>query len=167
MTLVADTSALVSLAATSDSRRIAFPLLLEGYDVAVPQQTIEELENVARYEDDHGKAAQAVLSEQDRIVVHEIELDTEFPLDDGENAAVQLTKEISADFFYCDEYNQLALIHASLFEPQLVTTPRVLKALVVHGGLTQSDAKTLLDEISKVRSWGNNSYVQQAEQLFD
>jgi predicted ribonuclease YlaK len=167
MTLVADTSALVSLAVTSDSRQIVLPLLLEGYDVAVPQQIIEELEDVAQYEDNHGKAAQVVLAEQDSIAVYEIELDREFPLNKGENAAVQLTDEIDADFFYCDEYNNLSLIHASLSELQLVTTPRVLKAFVVHGDLSKSDAKTLLDGISQVRSWGENSYVQQAEQLFD
>lgn len=167
MKLVADTSALVSVAATSDARRIVLPLLFEGYNVTVPKQVVDELEDVARYEDAHARAAQAVLDRQEQIAVHEIKLDPEFPLDAGENAAVQLTKEVDAEFFYCDEYNQLALIHASLSEPQLVTTPRVLKALVVHGELTQSDAKALLNGIGQVRSWGENSYVQQAQHLFD
>lgn len=167
MRLVADTSALVSIAATSDARRTVLPLLFEGYNVAVPGQVIDELADVARYEDDHARAAQAILDRRERIAVYEIELDPEFPLDAGENAAVQLTEEVGADYFYCDEYNRLALIHASLSEPQLVTTPRILKALVVHGDLAQSDAKTILDGISKVRSWGENAYVQQAEHLFD
>lgn len=167
MRLVADTSALVSIAATSDARRTVLPLLFEGYNVAVPRQVIDELVDVARYEDDHARAAQAILDRRERIGVYEIELDPEFPLDTGENAAVQLTEEVGADYFYCDEYNRLALIHASLSEPQLVTTPRILKALVVHGDLAQSNAKTILDGISQVRSWGENAYVQQAEHLFD
>ncbi|SIR76219.1 hypothetical protein SAMN05421858_3690 [Haladaptatus litoreus] len=167
MKLVADTSALVSLAATSDARRLALPYFLEGYDVAVPYHVIDELEAVAQYTDPHAKAAQAVLDKQDQFETHKIELDPEFPLDDGENAAIQLTKEIGAAFFYCDEYNQLALIHASLVEPQLVTTPRVLKALVVHSNITNTEAKELLKQISQARSWETNAYVQQAEHLFE
>lgn len=167
MTLVADTSALVSLAATADARRIALPRFIEGYDVAVPEHVLDELEEISRYEDDHAKAAQAILDEQTRIRVCNVELDSEFPLDDGENAAVQLADEIGAEFFYCDEYNQLALIHASLSESRLVTTPRLLKALVIHGNLSKSAAKDLLDEIEQVRSWEENAYVRQAEHLFD
>lgn len=167
MTLVADTSALVSLAATADARRIALPRFVDGYDVAVPRRVLGELEEIAQYEDDHAKAARAVLDERNRIAVHDTELDQEFPLDDGENAAVQLADEIGAEFFYCDEYDQLALVHASLSEPQLVTTPRVLKAFVVDGDLSKSNAKSLLDGIGRVRSWDANAYVQQAERLFD
>jgi hypothetical protein len=166
MTLVADTSALVSLAATADARRLALPPFLGGYDVAVPGQVLDELEAIAQYEDDHARAAQAVLDEQDRIAVHDVELDPEFPLDDGENAAIQLTDEIGAAFFYCDEYNQLALVHATLSESQLVTTPRLLKALVVHGDLSRADAEVLLEGIGRARSWDANAYVQQAEHLF-
>ncbi|WP_231185312.1 hypothetical protein [Haladaptatus sp. DYF46] len=167
MKLVADTSGLVSLAATTDARRLALPLFLDGYDVAVPHHVIDELETIAQYSDAHAQAAQAILDEQDKILIRDSVLDPEFPLDDGENAAIQLTKEIGAAFFYCDEYSQLALIHASLAEPQLVTTPRVLKALVVHGDLTNTEAKELLEQISQVRSWETNAYVQQAEQLFE
>lgn len=167
MKLVADTSALVSLAVTADARRLALPHVLDGYEVAVPSHVIDELEDIAQYTDAHAQAAQAILDEQDRIVIHASKLDPEFPLDDGENAAIQLSKEINAAFFYCDEYNQLALIHASLSEPQLVTTSRMLKALVVHGDLTNTEAKELLKQISQVRSWETNAYVQQAEQFFD
>jgi len=167
MTLVADTSALVSLAATRNARRLALPLVVDGYDVAVPGQVVAELEEIAEYDDGHAKAARAVLDERNRIAVHDVELDPAFPLDDGENAAVQLADRVDAEFFYCDEYNQLALIHASLSKPQLVTTPRLLKALAVHRDLTKSDAKDLLDGINRARSWEGNAYVQQAEHLFD
>lgn len=165
MRLVADTSALVSLAATPGTRRLV-PCLLDGYDVAVPEQVIDELDDVARYEDDHADAAQAVLDERDRITTHDVDLDPDFPLDDGENAAIQLAEAIEAAFFYCDEYNQLALVHASLSEPRLVTTPRFLKTLVVHGDLSSADAEALLERIAEVRSWNENAYVQQASHLF-
>lgn len=166
MKLVADTSALVSLTAMTDTRRLALELFLDGYDVAVPQQVTEELEDIAQYDDDHAKAAQAILNAYDRIAVHAVNLDPECPLDDGENAAIQLTDEIGAAFFYCDEYNQLALVHASLSDSQLVTTPRLLKALVVHDELSKADANDLLEQICQVRSWANNAYVKQATHLF-
>lgn len=167
MKLVADTSALVSLAATSDARQIALELFLDGYDVAIPQQVTEELEEIAQYDDAHADAAQAILDIRDRITIHTIDLDPAFPLDAGENAAIQLTDEINAAFFYCDEYNQLALIHASLSDSQLVTTPRLLKAFVVHGDLSRETAENLLSQISRVRSWNSTAYVQQATHLFD
>lgn len=167
MTLVADTSALVSLAATADARRLALPPFLDGYDVAIPRQVLDELAEIAQYEDDHARAARAVLDEQERIAVHDAEPDPELPLDDGENAAIQLADDLGAAFFYCDEYNQFALVHASLSESQLVTTPRLLKAFVVHDDLSEPDAKDLLDGIGEARRWDANAYVQQAERLFD
>ncbi|MFC6716709.1 hypothetical protein ACFQGT_17355 [Natrialbaceae archaeon GCM10025810] len=167
MTLVADTSALVSLASTSQARRIALPLLLDGYDVAVPEQVVDELEDVARYDDGHGEAARALLDERERYDVHEVDLDPDFPLDDGENAAVRLAKRLEAAFFYCDEFTQLALIHASLADARLVTTPRLLKAFVVVGALEKREARELLEGISASRSWDGNAYVHQAATLFD
>lgn len=167
MTLVADTSALVSLAITEETRRIAVPLLLDGYDVTVPNQVIEELEDIAAYDDRDGTAARAVLESRDRLTVHETEIDPDFPLDKGENAAIQLANRTGADFFYCDEYNQLALIHASVTDARLVTTPRLLKAFVVHDDLSQEEAKSLLEEIADRRSWDGNAYVQQATRLFE
>lgn len=167
MTLVADTSALVSLAITDDTRRTVLPLLLDGYDVTVPTQVIGELADIAEYDDTHGTAARAVLESRDRLTVCETEIDPEFPLDEGENAAIQLANRTGADFFYCDEYNQLALIHASVTDAQLVTTPRLLKAFVVHDDLSEEEAKTLLEEIADQRSWDGNAYVHQASQLFE
>lgn len=167
MTFVADTSGLVSLAATRDARQVAMPLVVDGYDVVVPGQVVDELQEIAEYEDEHATAARAVLDERDRIAVRDVELDPTFPLDDGENAAVQLANETGAQFFYCDEYKRLALVHASLSESQLVTTPRLLEALVVHDDIAAAKAKDLLDGINQVRSWDGNAYVQQAERLFD
>ncbi|THE63257.1 hypothetical protein D8Y22_19020 [Salinadaptatus halalkaliphilus] len=167
MILVADTSALVSIASTDDARHTALPILLNGYDVTAPEHVIDELESIAAYEDEHGTAARAILDEQERLTVSAVDLDSDFPLDDGENAAVQLAEDIEAAFFYCDEYNQLALVHASLSDARLVTTPRLLKAFVVDGDLSASAAKDLLDGIAERRSWGGNAYVHQATRLFE
>ncbi|ELY55472.1 hypothetical protein C491_17202 [Natronococcus amylolyticus DSM 10524] len=167
MRLVADTSALVSLASTAESRRVALPVLLDGYDVAVPEQVVDELEQLAEYDDEDGAAARTLLDARDRLTVRAVDLDPDFPLDDGENAAVQLADRLEAPFFYCDEYNQLALIHASLADAQLVTTPRLLKAFVVHEDLSKATAKALLEAIADRRSWDGNAYVYQATRLFE
>lgn len=66
------------------------------------------------------------------------DLDEEFPLDDGENAAVTLTNDISATRLLCDEFNRLALIHAS-FNAYLMITP-VLLSTFVHNGILPAEA---------------------------
>ena len=166
MKLVADTSGLVSIASTADARQQLLPRLLDSYDVIVPTQVVNELESIGEYKDDHATAARAVL-DKNALTVETVELDSTFPLDDGENAAVQLANRLGATFFYCDEYNQLALIHASLSDVRLVTTPRLLKAFVVNGEYSNQTASELLDGIAHARSWDANAYVQQATQLFE
>jgi predicted nucleic acid-binding protein len=97
----------------------------------------------------------------------EIALDTEFPLDDGENAAVSLANELDAALFLCDEFNQLGLIHASLADTRLVTTPTLLSVLTRRGRVSAADAQLVLNEISNARSWETNSYVQRARSLLE
>jgi len=167
MILVADTSALVSAASTADGRRRLLPSLLDGYEVTVPQQVVDELESIATYDDAHGTAAEAVLDNSTALTVEAVDLDSTFPLDDGENAAVQLANRLEAPFFYCDEYTQLSLIHASLSATRLVTTPRLLKPFVVRGEFSNDTAVALLEDIAAARSWNGNAYVQQARQLFE
>jgi hypothetical protein len=167
MKLVADTSGLVSIASTPETRRQLLPLLVDNYEVTVPQQVIEELTTIAQYEDNHATAASAVLDDRTRLTAVTVDLDSTFPLDDGENTIVQLANRLGAPFSYCDEYTQLSLIHASLSETRLVTTPRLLKAFVVRGMISNDTAVELLDSITDARSWSGNAYVQQATQLFE
>ncbi|TQQ82052.1 hypothetical protein [Halonotius roseus] len=167
MKLVADTSGLVSIASTPEARQELLPLLLDSYEVTVPQQITDELESIRGYDDDHATAAGAVLESKPRLTVATVDLDSTFPLDDGENAVVQLANSLDAPFCYCDEYNQLSLIHASLSATRLVTTPRLLKAFVVRGLVSNDTAMELLDGIADVRSWNGNAYVQQATRLFE
>jgi len=69
--------------------------------------------------------------------------------------------------FLCDEFNQLGLIHASLADTRLVTTPTLLSVLVRTEHLSAADARLFLGEISDARSWGANSYVQRARSLLE
>jgi len=109
---------------------------------------------IASYDDAHGHAASAVLDQAKSFMTQSVDLDAEFPLDDGENAAVTLANDLDAALFLCDEFNQLGLIHASLADTRLVTTPTLLSVLVRTEHLSAADARLLLDEISDARSWG-------------
>jgi predicted nucleic acid-binding protein len=108
-----------------------------------------------------------VLDRTDAYTIASVILDTEFPLDDGENAAVTLANDRDAALLLCDEFNRLGLIHASLADTRLVTTPTVLSVLVRIDHLSSDDARAILDQISDARSWDGNSYVQRARSLLE
>jgi len=164
-TLVADASALVSLGIVAAEDPDPLERCLATYEVIVPATVIEELREIASYDDVHGEAASTVLEREEGFKTQSVTLDAEFPLDDGENAAVTLANKIDAALLLCDEFTQLGLIHASLADTRLVTTPTLLSVLVRRGQLSVADARALLDEISAARSWNANSYVQRARSL--
>lgn len=164
-TLVADTSALVSLGIVASESPNPLGRCFSAYEVVVPTTVIEELQEIASYDDVHGQAAATVLDRADAFETQSVDLDAEFPLDDGENAAVTLANELDAALLLCDEFTQLGLIHASLADTRLVTTPTLLSVLVRTGQLQAAAACTLLDEISGARSWDGNTYVQRARSL--
>lgn len=164
---VADSSALVSLGVVAGSDPDPLSLFFTRYDVLVPPEVFEELEDIASYDDAHGQAATIALDQRDAFTTRAVELDSTFPLDDGENAAVTLANESDAAVFLCDEFNQIGLIHASLADTRLVTTPTLLSVFVRTEQLSSSDALTLLDEMSEARSWSDNSYVQRTRSLFE
>jgi len=162
MEVVADTSALVSLGVVADRSPNPLDCVLAAHDLFVPARVLEELEETADYDDASGRAAAMVLSRRDQFAVRDVELDESFPLDDGENAAVRLANDLEATQFYCDEFNRLALVHASLTTARLVTTPILHVVLVRTGEISANDAETLLDEIAERRSWMGNAYVARA-----
>ena len=166
-TLVADASGLVSLGIVSDATPDPLSICLARYDVVVPTAVIEELQEIASYDDAHAHAASAALDQAELFATRTVDLDAEFPLDDGENAAVTLANELDAALFLCDEFNQIGLIHASLADTRLVTTPTLLSILVRADQLSTADARVYLEDISEARSWGTNSYVQRARSLLD
>jgi predicted nucleic acid-binding protein len=165
--LVADASALVSLGIAADNEPDPLAVSLAQYEFVVPTVVVEELQEIALYDDAHGRAASIVLERDDALETRSVALDAEFPLDEGENAAVTLANNLDADLFLCDEFTQLGLIHASLADTRLVTTPTLLSALVRTEQLSAPEARMLLDEISHARSWDGNSYVQRARSLFE
>ena len=160
--LVPDTSALVSLGIVAERDPHPLALCLDRYEVVVPTTVIQELHDIASYDDSHSRAATAVLNRTNLFESRSIDLDTEFPLDDGENAAVTLANELDASLVLCDEFNQLGLIHASLADTRLVTTPTLLSVFVRTEQLSVADGRMLLDEIIDARSWQTNSYVKRA-----
>ncbi|MDS0295403.1 hypothetical protein [Halogeometricum luteum] len=161
--IVADTSALVSLGTVSDTTTHPLDILLESHELLLPEQVLEELAETASYEDASGEAAQAVLDRKNGFEVRLIELDETFPLDDGENSAVTLANEVNAVQFLCDEFNRLALIHASLADTRLVTTPILLTAFVRNDVLSPDSAEQFLEMMSEARCWSSNSYVARAK----
>lgn len=165
--LIADSSALVSIGTVAAAEPDPLSLCLEIYDLIIPTEVVTELEEIASYDDAHGRAATAVLDRAERFSTRTVDLDTEFPLDDGENAAVTLANDFEAALFLCDEFNHLGLIHASLADTRLVTTPTLLSVFVRKGQLAPADARALLDEISAARSWNSNTYVQRARSVLE
>lgn len=166
-TLVADASGLVSLGIVGDANQDPLSICLARYDVVVPTVVVEELQEIASYDDAHARAASAALDRAELFTTQTVELDAEFPLDDGENAAVTLANDLDAALFLCDEFNHIGLIHASLADTRLVTTPTLLSVLVRTEQLSAADARGYLDDISEARSWEANSYVQRARSLLD
>ncbi|WP_135827823.1 hypothetical protein [Halorussus halobius] len=158
MTVVADTSALVSLGCSTDPPVV--DTLRSEYELCVPEVVVAELEEVAAYDDEHARAARRVLERKHEMETARVSLDSEFPLDDGENAAVTLANERGAGMFLCDEFDKIGLIHASLDDVQLVTTPKFLLVLEAKDLLAPSEVTSLLDEIGDVRSRDGNGYVE-------
>lgn len=162
MLVVADTSALVSLGTVVDSDPFSF--VVDAHRLVVPNRVLEELRETAEFDDPSGEAAAAVLDRRRTFEVRDADLNGTFPLDDGENAAVSLANELAAGQLFCDEFNRLALIHASLAETRLVTTPTLVVSLVRNGVISVDVATALLDEMSSARSWAGNSYVERARE---
>ncbi|WP_433634778.1 hypothetical protein [Halomicrococcus sp. NG-SE-24] len=165
MQVVADTSALVSLGTVADHAWNPLDHLLARHTVIVPALVFDELEETAAYDDTSGRGAERILDRRADFDMRTASLDDSFPLDDGENAAVTLANDHAATQFLCDEFNRLALIHASLIDTRLVTTPMLLVALVRNDVVSASEAETLLTEMSEARSWSNNTYVQRARDV--
>ena len=160
--LVADTSALVSLGTVTDASLNPLDLLFDSPTVVVSERVVDELTETASYDDASGEGARAVLDPRSAFEVCSVELDETFPLDDGGNAAVTLANEIDAVQLLCEEFDRLALVHASLAGTRLVTTPILLTALVRNEAISPDAAETFLVEMSDARSWSSNAYVERA-----
>jgi predicted nucleic acid-binding protein len=135
------------------------------YSVLVPQEVINEVEETASYDDETARASERALDKLNEDAVREAERDADFPLDEGENAAVSLANETDADLFLCDEFKGIGLVHASLSDTRLVTTPKLLNVLVHRDALPEDDAIESFDRMTEARSWDGNIYMQRAREL--
>lgn len=165
MVLVADTSALVSLAIAGDDEPIR-PLFAE-YEVRIPPTVRNELQDIAAYEDAHADAATRVLNHITTTHIQSPTNPPDSPLDAGETAAIALANERNAAVFLCDEYRELATVHALLSEPRLMTTPKMIETFVRRDVLSPAAARAALSEMVTERSWRNNAYVSQFLKRFD
>lgn len=160
--LVADTSALVSLGTAAEESPSPLTFLLDEYTVLIPHEVEDELATTAAYNDTAGDAAQAVLTCRNRFTMVAASLDPTFPLDVGENAAIALANDQEAGLFFCDEFNEIGIVHASLTDTRLVTTPSLLRAFAKWVVCTAAEAETILDTISTARSWDSNRYAERS-----
>jgi predicted nucleic acid-binding protein len=158
MAVVADTSALVSLGCADELPLL--DILVAEYEVVVPEVVVSELEDVAAYDDEQAEGAQSALHQSDEVIAESVSIDADFPLDDGENGAVILANNRNASMLLCDEFNKIGLIHASLDDVKLATTPTFLRVLETNDFLSTTEVELLLDEIGEVRSWNGNRYVE-------
>lgn len=182
-TVVADTSALVSLAVPSadetyDTGTEPDPLqyVLTSCSVTVPGSVVTELREVARYSDVHAVAADNVLAARSHYDVEDPYQRPETPgsrptfgLDDGETDGIVLANALEADGFLTDEFggNNFALVHAALNGPRIVPTPRLLCDYARDGHMSADEARTLIRTIEPHRSWDDSPYVAQVLDLLD
>lgn len=75
---------------------------------------------------------------------------------------LQLHSPATSTQLLCDEFNSIAIVHATLATTRLVTTPTLLTAFVRNELLTPTEAEALLETMSEARSWDTNAYVAQA-----
>jgi hypothetical protein len=181
-TVVADTSALVSLAVPRADAAVdtdtpdPFQYLLTSCDVFVPPEVVAELRDITQYQDIHAAAANNVLAARSHYTVedpydHEDTPDSRptFGLDDGETDGIVLANALAVDGFLTDEFGgtNFPLIHAVLQGPRLVPTPRLIVEYARNGHLRHEAARTLITTISPHRSWENSPYVTQLLQRLD
>ncbi|WP_256301556.1 hypothetical protein [Haloarchaeobius salinus] len=180
-TVVADTSALVSLAVPRADTAIdtvpdPFQYLLTSCDVFVPPEVLSELRDITQYQDIHAAAANNVLAAREYYTVEDpYERDDipdsrpTFGLDDGETDGIVLANALDVDGFLTDEFGgtNFPLIHAVLQGPRIVPTPRLICDYARNGHMTTEEARTLISAISPHRSWENSPYVTQLLQRLE
>jgi len=181
-TVVADTSALVSLAVPRADATVGtdvpdpFQHLLTSCDVFVPPEVVAELRDITQYQDIHAAAASNVLTARNHYTVEEPyergrtpDSRPTFGLDDGETDGIVLANAFDVDGFLTDEFGgtNFPLIHAVLEGPRIVPTPRLIVDYARNGHMSHEEARTLITMISPHRSWENSPYVTQLLQHLD
>jgi len=176
-TVVADTSALVSLAVPradtdydTDTAPDPLQYLLTSCAVSVPPEVITELREISQYQDVHSAAATTVLAARDHYTVEDTYQQADTPesrptlgLDNGETDEIVLANALDVDGFLTGEFGgtNFALIHAVLQGSRIVPIPRLICDYARNEHMTHEEARTLITTISPHRSWENSPYVAQ------
>jgi len=160
--IVADTSALVSLASFG-----RLDVLLAEFDVHTTATVIAELQEMAGYEGNHGRAAQAVLDHQDSLAVHKVDEPIETGrIDAGEGSAVVLARQRDADFLITDDLRALPELQA-VTEARIAISPIVLRALVEREVLDSEDALADVEHLAEEGDWLGAPIYRRARELFE
>lgn len=158
--LVFDTSALISLEVANLMNK-AF----EIFYVFIPRKVHEELKEVAKYEDVHGKAANRILK-MERIEIREVrEINKHLIyVDEGEAEALELAKEIEADYLICDDYESFWYLSEN-FE-KTVFSVFVVRCLCEEGIIGIEKGWDFIEMIREKRTWGDNIIYRTAKKLW-
>lgn len=158
--IVADTSALISLAAID-----SLDTLLAEYEVHTTQLVLDELEATAEYEDPHGEAARSILTRTDELVVHDIDpAVTTSRIDGGEGSTATLANDLGAGFLITDDLRALPELQP-LVDGQVAISPIVLKAFVKRDVLEHEDAVAKLEKLAATRDWLGAPIYRRARDL--
>ncbi len=162
--IVADTSALVSLASGS-----VLDLFLEEFAVIISRTVMEELEELSQTDDRTGESATLVLLAADSLQIREIngEKPVTDRIDEGEASSAVLLREQEADFLITDDLRALPEIEKLVGQDKVAISPIVLKALVKRDVLTKNQALKKLEQMGKERDWLHLPIYKKAKKLLE
>ena len=164
ISLVADASALVSLASVS-----LLSLVLSEFIVVVSDVVVRELEEMSTYADTYGNAANEVLRNIDRIKVKKASNYQRFKtsrIDAGEASCMEIIESGEQDYLLTDDFRALGEIEKQIGE-KVVLSPIILKVLVIRGIIDKSEALAKLNEMAEKRDWLGRPIYRYAKRYFE
>lgn len=164
ISLVADASALVSLASVS-----LLSLVLNEFNVVVSDVVVRELKEMSVYADTYGNAASEVLRNIERIKVKKASNYQRFRtsrIDAGEASCLEIIEGGEQDYLLTDDFRALGEIETQIGE-RVVLSPIILKVLVISGLIDKSEALAKLDEMAEKRDWLGRPIYRYARKYFE
>ncbi|MCK4399249.1 MAG: hypothetical protein KAV25_09695 [Methanophagales archaeon] len=164
ISLVADASALVSLASVS-----LLSLFLSEFNVVVSDVVVRELKEMSTYADTTANAASEVLRNIDRIEVKEASNYHRFKtsrIDAGEASCLEIIESGEQDYLLTDDFRALGEIEKQIGE-RVVLSPIILKVMVIRGIIDKRQALTKLDEMAEKRDWLGRPIYRYARKYFE
>lgn len=160
--IVADTSSLVSLQ-TGDILELSLELL----DISVPKIVVTELEEIAGFNDTHGKSARNVLKliTENKISVKELIVisETGSRVDVGEMDCLNLCKQEQISILVTDDWRALPKLIEKSASINVVVSAFVIRSLLNKHMLTGDDAKAVLDRIAHDRDWLESKIYEESK----